>query len=372
MFSKTFKAFSLSALVFLAACDGGSDSQAIKGETPPDTGGTFSDLTPANTAVEPGSTKGADTKETGPAVVPPVTIVQTSSDAGAKQTGLPGGAADGTWKQTGPQAGVEDATKKLAEQKAADDAARKLAEEQQLAADEAAKKRAAQQAVLDAAKKIAEREALYRDETAAFDKLAPKNVTLDDPNRYDVRLPDKALALADVDEAPSVMRHTITLQGKTVPYTASAGHLIALAPPDPANPTKKREQAAIFYMAYTRNGLAPEKRPVTFFFNGGPGSASIWLHMGSYAPKVILASDPLISGTSMPSQLPRVDNPITLLDKTDLVFVDPVGTGLSQAIAPYKNKDFWDIDKDPLVLRDFIMRYVNSNNRQSSPKYLYG
>ncbi|RCW86367.1 S10 family serine carboxypeptidase-like protein [Phyllobacterium bourgognense] len=183
-----------------------------------------------------------------------------------------------------------------------------------------------------------------------------------------------------VDESPSVKRHSMQLGDKTVWFTAKAGHLVAYAQKDKNNPDAKRDpQAAVFYMSYTRDDLPKEGRPVTFFFNGGPGESSIWLHLGAWAPwrlKVDQPNVPADAKSGPPKSYPFVENPETLLDKTDLVFVDPIGAGYSQAISSdvkkHINKDFWGVDADAKVMRDFITRYINVNKRQSSPKYLYG
>lgn len=153
-----------------------------------------------------------------------------------------------------------------------------------------------------------------------------------------------------------------------VKYTASAGHLIAYAPKDPA---AKVAQASIFYMAYTREDLPRESRPVTFLFNGGPGNSYVWLQLGTWAPKRL----EIVAQNAPKSETKRfswIDNAETLLDKTDLVFVDPPGTGFSQAIAPYKNRDLWGMEADARVRRDFVVRFVNRYSRQSSPKVLFG
>lgn len=182
-----------------------------------------------------------------------------------------------------------------------------------------------------------------------------------------------SLDLKSVDETPSAKHHQMTANGKTIEYTASAGHLIAWTPKDSANPTKKDAKASVFYMAYTRDDLPKDKRPVTFVFNGGPGEPSIWLHLGSWAPKRLTVGAPKVpDGPNMPDSYPLVDNDQTLLDQTDLVYVDIVGSGYSEAIAPHKNRDFWSTDADAEVFRDFITAYINRNNRQSSPKYLMG
>jgi carboxypeptidase C (cathepsin A) len=177
-----------------------------------------------------------------------------------------------------------------------------------------------------------------------------------------------------VDETPSIKHQKLTVNNQTIDYTARAGHLIAHAPADPANPNAAKDaEGSIFYMSYTRDDIPTDKRPVTFFFNGGPAEPSIWLHLGSWAPKHLEANAPeLPAGPDMPDSFPLVDNPQTLLDQTDLVFVDIVGSGLSQAIKPHMNKDFWNTNSDAEIFRDFITAYINRYNRQSSPKYLYG
>ena len=204
-------------------------------------------------------------------------------------------------------------------------------------------------------------------EAAAFARLAPADKVLDDPNTYKATDANGSIALADVTEETSVKQHTITLKGKEYPFTARAGHLIAYK----KEATGKTPQAAIFYTAYMRDGVAKEKRPVTFFFNGGPGSASIWLHLGAWGPKRLLVNAPDMP-PEQPQTLPMVDNEISLLDKTDLVFVDPPGTGLSVAIAPQTNKAFLAVEPDIEVVKNFITSFVNHHNRQGSQKYLYG
>jgi carboxypeptidase C (cathepsin A) len=208
-------------------------------------------------------------------------------------------------------------------------------------------------------------------EDEAFDLLAPQNKTVNNTTSYDGS-GGGALALSAISEVPSVKRNSMKIGGKNVKFTASAGHLIAYPPGDK---DKKYPQAAIFYMAYTRDGLPSEKRPVTFFFNGGPGQPSIWLHLGSFAPKRLRTDEPAIPASAMlksPSSFPMIDNEETLLDKTDLVFVDPPGSSYSQATVPHTNREFWGPDRDAKLMRDFIVRYVNVNNRQLSQKYLYG
>ncbi|WP_419688875.1 S10 family serine carboxypeptidase-like protein [Burkholderia theae] len=205
-------------------------------------------------------------------------------------------------------------------------------------------------------------------ELAVFAKVAPADKVLDDANIYDTKK-DGSIALSAINEDASVKRHTITINGKVLPYVARAGHLIAYH----GNGAARKAEAAIFYTAYTRDALPKENRPVTFLWNGGPGSASIWLHMGSWGPKRLKSDAPnMADPTKQPDSFPFEDNAISLLDQSDIVFVDPPGTGLSTAIGPLKNGDLWGTDIDAQVVADFITSYTNKYNRQSSPKYLYG
>ncbi len=174
---------------------------------------------------------------------------------------------------------------------------------------------------------------------------------------------DPAAALSGVQETSVTTLHSLVVGGKTINYTATAGHLVAV---DPVN---HQPEASFFYVAYTEDGADPAQRPVTFFYNGGPGSATIWLHLGSFGPKRLVSGAP----SAMPAvPFPLVDNADSLLDLSDLVFVDAVGAGLSEAIAPNRNSSFWGVDADAAVFRDFVMRYVAANQRSASPKFLFG
>lgn len=170
-------------------------------------------------------------------------------------------------------------------------------------------------------------------------------------------------SLASAAEAAALTHHQITLRGQTIDYTAITGHLTA------SDATSGAEEASFFYVAYTVDNQNAATRPVTFFYNGGPGSATVWLHLGSFGPKRLVTGDP---STSAPKPFPLVDNQETLLDTTDLVFVDAVGTGYSEAIAPNTNQTFWGVDQDARVFRDFVLRYLRVNNRLASPKFLFG
>ncbi|HDR9881388.1 TPA: hypothetical protein QDE50_30655 [Burkholderia cenocepacia] len=171
-------------------------------------------------------------------------------------------------------------------------------------------------------------------------------------------------SLPSATEAAAVTHHRITLNGKPLTYTATAGHLTV------RDPNTNAPTASIFYTAYTLDGADVAKRPITFFFNGGPGSSSNFLHMGSYGPMRVFSEQG--STVSGPNDVTLGENPQTLLDKTDIVFVDPPGTGYSEAISPKKNQDFWGVDADELVNAGLIYRYLNINNRGQSPLMIYG
>ena len=170
-------------------------------------------------------------------------------------------------------------------------------------------------------------------------------------------------ALDAPGESAAVTTHTISLGGSAIAYTATAGHLSAQAPVSGAL------EASMFYVAYTVPALAGANRPIVYFYNGGPGSATVWLHLGSFGPRRIVTHAPSLT-VPLPFQL--VDNAESLLDVADLVFVDAVGSGYSQAILPLTNQSFWSVDADAAVMRDFIARYAVVNQRQASPTWLFG
>ena len=167
-------------------------------------------------------------------------------------------------------------------------------------------------------------------------------------------------SLASSTEAATITAHSITTPAGTLAYTAVAGHL------DAHDPRTGAVEASMFYVAYTQPGAA---RPLVFFFNGGPGSATVWLHLGSFAPRRIVTSAPALN---VPQPFELVDNAETLVDVADLVFVDAVGTGYSTAVAPYVNQSFWSVDADAAAMRDFIARYVAVNQRAASPSFVFG
>ncbi|SMF61453.1 S10 family peptidase [Allosphingosinicella indica] len=175
---------------------------------------------------------------------------------------------------------------------------------------------------------------------------------------------------AEKDAAPipepnvSVTQHRGTFNGRSIAYRAIAGETY-LKDKD-GKPT-----AAIFSTTYIADGLRdPASRPVTFLFNGGPGSGSVWLHMGAFGPKrVAIPSDGTDDGAP---PYPIVDNPDALLDVTDIVFIDPVGTGFSHALGKTDPKDFWGVTKDAQSVAQFIRLWLNEHGRWNSPKFLGG
>jgi carboxypeptidase C (cathepsin A) len=170
-------------------------------------------------------------------------------------------------------------------------------------------------------------------------------------------------SLASAVDAAAVTHHTMTLQGTELPYIATAGHLVT------RDSSASQPQASMFYVAYTAQGRDAATRPITFFFNGGPGSATIWLHLGSFGPKRLATGGP---SAALPRPYAFVHNDESLLDVSDLVFVDAVGAGLSQAIAPFTNQSLWSVDLDARVFRNFIRRYIEVNGRDASPKFIFG
>ncbi|HVE05709.1 MAG TPA: peptidase S1 [Paraburkholderia sp.] len=170
-------------------------------------------------------------------------------------------------------------------------------------------------------------------------------------------------SVTDATENAAITKHSVTIGGKKINYTATAGHLVTV------DPSSSQPDAKMFYVAFTQDGQKEETRPVTFFYNGGPGSSSVFVLLGSFAPRRIKTSMP---NFTPPAPYQMEDNPDSLLDKSDLVFVNPVGTGYSAAIAPRKNRDFWGVDEDADSLKQFIKRFLTKNNRWNSPKFLFG
>ena len=154
----------------------------------------------------------------------------------------------------------------------------------------------------------------------------------------------------------------VRIDGQRIKYRATAGTLLMK--------DDKDEPIALFgYTAYTQQGADPATRPVMFAWNGGPGSASFWLHMGILGPQRTVVEDLGITGVG---PFKRVNNEYSILDKVDLVMMDPVGTGYSRAVGEAKGEDFWGVDNDIESVSNFIVQYLTENNRWASPKYILG
>ena len=164
-------------------------------------------------------------------------------------------------------------------------------------------------------------------------------------------------------ERTQVTHHDLSLDGKSYKYSAVAGTLNI-------DGDDTKPYATVFYVSYTLDGLSDlHARPVTFLYNGGPGSASLWLHMGSVGPVRITTASPNPTGAPPYEVAP---NQYSLLDKTDLVFIDAVGTGFSRPVGKATEKAFAGTDQDVKAFAKFITRYVNVNQRWNSPKFLFG
>src|ERR1700682_3615223 len=164
------------------------------------------------------------------------------------------------------------------------------------------------------------------------------------------------------DVPPVITHHQVALNGKTLSYTATAGRL-------PIKRGDGKIEAEMFFVAYTLDGQEASKRPLTFAFNGGPGSASIWLHMGALGPRRVVLNP---EGFLPPAPYGVEDNPYTLLDKSDLVLVDAIGTGFSRAETTEVAKKFWGVKGDINAFGEFIRMYITRYERWSSPLFLLG
>ena len=160
-----------------------------------------------------------------------------------------------------------------------------------------------------------------------------------------------------------VTHHEIRAGGRTLRYTATVGMM----------PIKNRDgetEARIFFMAYTLDeGGNRGRRPLTFSFNGGPGSASVWLHLGAIGPRRVPMNP---DGTMPPPPYQLVDNEYTWLNQTDLVFIDPVGTGYSRAVRPELAAKFFGLQGDIESVGEFIRMYLTRYERWTSPLFLAG
>lgn len=166
-------------------------------------------------------------------------------------------------------------------------------------------------------------------------------------------------------------QHTVVINGVEIAYTATAGVIIMKEEAEKDGVSAgEQARAGIFFVAYTRDDVSDaSRRPLTFAFNGGPGSSSVWLHLGLLGPQRVLMTE---EGWPLPPPGRLVPNPYSLLDVSDLVFIDPVSTGYSRPVAGESAKQFHDFRKDIESVGDFIRLYPSRYGRWLSPKYLAG
>lgn len=161
----------------------------------------------------------------------------------------------------------------------------------------------------------------------------------------------------------SVTHHSLRVGDETVRFTATAGSLIL-------RNDKQKPTASMFFVAFTQNGVRDEsERPITFLYNGGPGSASVWLELGAVGPRRIVTRD---DKATSPAPYGIENNPYSLLGKSDLVFIDAPGTGFSRVVGAGKPEDFYGVDQDAKAFAQFIRRYLDKYHRWNSPKFLLG
>ncbi len=165
-----------------------------------------------------------------------------------------------------------------------------------------------------------------------------------------------------LEEHTVVTHHSVRIGGETINYTATTGTYVIR---DDAGKPK----ASFFYVAYTKDGVADTaRRPVSFVYNGGPGSASLFTHMGMGPKRVVLTDD----GHGMPAPYRITDNDDSFLDATDMVFIDAIGTGYSRPAAGENTAQFYGVVEDANWFADFIYQYITRNERWDSPKFLIG
>jgi carboxypeptidase C (cathepsin A) len=223
--------------------------------------------------------------------------------------------------------------------------------------------------------------------------FAPALIRAEDDKPAEKAGADKATAEKSAEKAlPAEVttQGTVEVGGQKIAYTATAGTIIVgatdtqdaqlgldgkpqagsqLALNEPKEPKDAAPVARMFYVAYFKKDAKAEDRPVTFFFNGGPGSASVWLHMGSLGPKHVVTTGDQHQPAA-PYKL--VNNAYSLLDASDLVFIDMPGTGFGRLTGKDAEKAFWGVDEDANAFARFIQRFLAKYNRYNSPKYLFG
>jgi len=205
--------------------------------------------------------------------------------------------------------------------------------------------------------------------------------------RADGTLPFSTAA-TPTDGDRSTTTGSVTIGGDTIPYEATVGTLIvhahdwddsahvlharlgdAFPVPKVTDDTQAPATASMSYVAYFKKGAKAENRPITFVYNGGPGSSTVWLHVGAFGPRRIMTSN---DSHTPPAPYHLVNNAQSLLDVTDLVFIDAPGTGFGRIAGKDSQKAFWGVDADGHAFAQFVMQFLGTYGRFNSPKYLFG
>ena len=174
---------------------------------------------------------------------------------------------------------------------------------------------------------------------------------------------DEEKRMKSPDPELSVTKHKVVIDGQTINYTATAGYYLM-------RDEEGYDLAKLHFIAYQKDGENDlSKRPITFSFNGGPGSSSVWLHLGALGPKRVNMTE---KGGTLPPPYELVDNEYSWLDKTDLVFIDPMMTGFTRPAEGKDKNDFTGFENDLKLVGDFIYQYLGKVNRWASPKYICG
>ena len=202
------------------------------------------------------------------------------------------------------------------------------------------------------------------------------------PAAADTAKPDSADRAALFTPEAVASEGSVTISGARIDYKAVAGTLVvhprgyddaAKPPSDPKAEVGPEAgggpEASMFYVAYFKKGVPSNERPVTFIYNGGPGSSTVWLHMGAFGPRRVVTKD----GAHTPAApYGMVDNAYSLLDASDLVFIDAPGAGFSRIAGKDKEKAFWGVDQDAHAFEQFVLGFLGKYGRWNSPKYLFG
>jgi carboxypeptidase C (cathepsin A) len=211
--------------------------------------------------------------------------------------------------------------------------------------------------------------------------LAAQRPPSDAPDTKVAVVPDPTESPRYLQDEKQASSGSITIGGRSMAYQAEAGVLVVHTkdpldddPPPPKDersgpPPPQPPEASMSYVAYFRGDKEDAHRPIMFLYNGGPGSSTVWLHMGAFGPKRVVTADDTHSPAA-PYKV--VDNEYTLLDASDLVFIDAPGTGFGHLRGADKEKAFYGIDQDAHAFADFIVEFLSRHNRWNSPKYLFG